>query len=147
MLDLTMAKLEPFLPTLTAAQTAKVTAWLPVLTLRLNARYGDRITTEPSGTDPVVPANEPAFISAAADSIMTRLARPGLVEAQAVGSASVRYNSRAALLKWFLPEQLDELDAIVGSGNIRSVRTPAPDGIRFGNRMRRADVFPEEVDF
>lgn len=142
-----MPKLAPFLPTLTTAQTARVTAWLPVLALRLNARYGDRITTEPSGTDPVVPANEPAFISAAADSIMTRLARPGLVDSQAVGPANVRYNSRAALLKWFLPEQLDELDAIVGSGNVRSVRTPAPDGVRFGNRMRRADMFLEEVDF
>lgn len=142
-----MAKLTPFLPTLTAAQKTRAEAWLPVLALRLNARYGDRITTEPSGTDPVIPPNEPAFISAAADSIMTRLARPGLVEAQTIGPANVRYNSRAALLKWFLPEQLDELDAIVGSGNVRSVRTPAPDGVRFGNRMRRADVFPEEVDF
>lgn len=138
-----MAKLAPFLPTLTAAQTARVTAWLPVLELRLNARYGDRITTEPSGTDPVVPANEPAFVSAAADSIMTRLARPGLVDSQAVGPANVRYNSRAALLKWFLPEQLDELDAIVGIGNVRSVRTPAPDAIRFGNRMRYADEYAE----
>lgn len=138
-----MAKLEPFLPTLTTAQTTRVTAWLPVLELRLNARYGDRITTEPSGTDPVVPANEPAFISAAADSIMTRLARPGLIDSQAVGPANVRYNSRAALLKWFLPEQLDELDAIVGLGNVRSVRTPAPDGIRFGNRMRYVDELVE----
>ncbi len=138
-----MAKLAPFLPTLTTAQTARVTAWVPVLELRLNARYGDRITTEPSGTDPVVPANEPAFVSAAADSIMTRLARPGLVDSQAVGPANVRYNSRAALLKWFLPEQLDELDAIVGVGNVRSVRTPAPDGIRFGNRMRYADQYAE----
>ncbi|WP_404474835.1 hypothetical protein [Microbacterium aerolatum] len=136
MLTLTMQKLQPFLPTLTAAQTTKVTAWLPVLALRLNARYGDRITTVPSGTDPVVPANEAAFISAAADSIMTRLTRPGLVEAQTIGPANVRYNARAALLKWFLPEQLDELDAIVGLGNVRSVRMAAPDGIRFGNRLR-----------
>jgi hypothetical protein len=143
MLTLTLAKLEPFLPTLTTAQTTKVTAWLPVLALRLNARYGDRITTEPSGTDPVVPANEPAFISAAADSIMTRLARPGLVGSQTIGPANVRYDSRAALLKWFLPEQLDELDAIVGLGNVRFVRTPAPDAIRFGNRMRYVDELTE----
>jgi len=135
-----MAKLAPFLPTLTAAQTARVTAWLPVLELRLNARYGDRITTEPSGTDPVIPPNEPAFISTAADSIMTRLARPGLVEAQTIGPANVRYNARAALLKWFLPEQLDELDAVVGFGNVRSVRMAAPDGIRFGNPARDFDI-------
>lgn len=132
-----MAKLAPFLPTLTLAQTAKVNAWVPVLELRLDARYGDRITTD----------NEAAFVSAAADSIMTRLARPnGPIDSQTIGPANVRYNARAALLKWFYPEQLDDLDAIVGIGNVRSVRTPAPDGIRFGNRMRRSDVFPEEVD-
>lgn len=133
-----MQKLQPFLPTLTAAQKTRAEAWLPVLALRLNARYGDRITSPP-----VANPTEPAFISAAADSIMTRLARPGLVDSQAVGPANVRYNSRAALLKWFLPEQLDELDAIVGSGNVRSVRAPAPDGIRFGNRMRYYEELAE----
>lgn len=74
---------------------------------------------------------------------MTRLARPGLVDSQAVGPANVRYNSRAALLKWFLPEQLDELDAIAGLGNVRSVRMAAPDGIRFGNRMSYFDQLDE----
>lgn len=66
---------------------------------------------------------------------MTRLSRPGLIEAQTIGPANVRYNSRAALLKWFLPEQLDELDAMVGLGNVRSVRMAAPDAIRFGNMV------------
>jgi len=142
-----MAKLAPFLPTLTAAQKTRAEAWLPVIALRLDARYGDRITTEPSGTDPVIPPNEPAFLSAAADAIMTRLSRPGgQIDSQTIGPANVRYNSRAALLKWFYPEQLDDLDAIVGVGNVRSVRTPAPDGIRFGNRMRRAEMFPPEED-
>lgn len=132
-----MAKLTPFLPTLTTAQTTRVSAWLPVLELRLNARYGDRITTMPTGTDPVIPPNEPAFVSAAADAIMRKLSQPSaMLDAQTIGPANVRYNARANLLKWFLPEQLDDLDVIVGIGNVRSVRTPAPDGIRFGNRMR-----------
>ena len=144
MLELTMAKLMPFLPTLTAPQTTKVNAWIPVLQLRLNARYGDRITTVPSGTDPVVPANEPAFVSAAADAIMRKLAAPvAMVDAQTIGPANVRYNARAHLLKWFLPEQLDDLDAIVGLGNVRTVRMPAPDGVRFGNRMRYVDQYAE----
>ncbi|MEU4016183.1 hypothetical protein AB0E56_13070 [Microbacterium sp. NPDC028030] len=138
MLTLTMQKLDPFLPTLTAAQKTRAEAWLPVLALRLNARYGDRITSPP-----VANPTEPAFVSAAADAIMTRLTRPGLVESQAVGPANVRYNARAALLKWFLPEQLDELDAMVGLGNVRSVRMAAPDGIRFGNPAR--DPIPEEA--
>lgn len=142
-----MPKLDPFLPPLTAAQTAKVAAWIPVLALHLNGRYGDRITTDPSGTDPVIPPNEPAFVSAAADAIMTRLARPAAqIDSQTIGPANVRYNNRAALLRWFLPEQLSELDVLAGIGSIRSVRTPAPDAVRFGNRMRRADVFPEGVD-
>lgn len=137
-----MQKLQPFLPTLTAPQQSRVTAWLPVLELRLNARYGDRITTDPTGTD--LPANEPAFVSAAADAIMRKLAQPSaMVDAQTIGPANVRYNARAHLLKWFLPEQLDDLDVIVGIGNVRTVRMPAPDGIRFGNRMRARDVYPE----
>lgn len=139
-----MAKLEPFLPTLTAAQTTRAEAWLPVLELRLNARYGDRITTQPSGTDPVIPPNEPAFLSAAADAIVRKLGQPSVaVDAQTIGPANVRYNQRAHLLKWFLPEQLDDLDAIVGVGNVRTVRTPAPDAIRFGNRMRYFDQYAE----
>lgn len=133
-----MQKLQPFLPPLTAAQQTRVSAWLPVLALRLNARYGDRITSPPTANP-----NEAAFVSAAADSIATRLARPGLVEAQTIGPANVRYNTRASLLKWFLPEQLDELDAMVGLGNVRSVRMAAPDGIRFGNPAR--DPISEEA--
>lgn len=127
-----MAKLTPFLPTLSTAQTTKVTAWLPVLALRLNARYGDRITSPPA-----LNPNEPAFVAAAADAVMTRLTRPGgQIDSQTIGPANVRYNNRAGLLKWFLPEQLDELDAMVGLGNVRSVRMAAPDGIRFGNMVR-----------
>lgn len=133
-----MAKLTPFLPTLTVAQTTRAEAWLPVLELRLNARYGDRITSPPTPKP-----NEPAFLSAAADAIMTKLQRPGLIDSQGVGPANVKYNARAGLLKWFLPEQLDELDAIVGVGNIRSVRTPAPDAVRFGNRMSYLDQIAE----
>ncbi|MDA4894830.1 hypothetical protein PFZ55_49015 [Streptomyces sp. MS2A] len=135
MLTLTMQKLDPFLPTLTAAQTTRAEAWLPVLALRLNARYGDRITTE----------NEPAFVSACADAIVRKLGQPKvMVDSQTIGPANVRYNARAHLLKWFLPEQLDDLDAIVGLGNVRSVRMPAPDAIRFGNRLRRMEMIPPE---
>jgi len=130
-----MAKLTPFLPTLTEAQKTRAEAWLPVLALRLNARYGDRITSPP-----VVNPTEPAFVSVAADAIVRKLGQPNVaVDAQTIGPANVRYNQRAHLLKWFLPEQLDELDAIVGSGSIRSVRMAAPDAIRFGNPARDAE--------
>lgn len=125
-----MEKLTPFLPTLTAPQTQKADAWRPVLELLLNGRYGDRITA----------TNEPVFIEAAADAISRRLARPnGMIDSQGVGSASVKYNQRALLARWFLPEQLSEMDVLAGLGSIRSVRTPAPDDVRFGNRVRYAE--------
>jgi hypothetical protein len=115
---------EPFLPTLKAAQIVRAEAWLPVLALHLDARYGAQITA----------AVEPAFFSAAADAIEDRLQRPGggLIQ-QSIGPASARYSDRSALLRWFPPERLDELDVLVGLGGIRTVRTPAPDAIRYGN--------------
>lgn len=39
--------------------------------------------------------------------------------------ASVRYHDRAALLRWFQPEQLDELEVITGAGNVRTVMLTA----------------------
>lgn len=133
MLELTMEKVQPFLPPLSATQTEKVNAWLPVLQLLLNARYGDRITTQAVDG---IPANEPLFVATAADAIDRRLVRPnGLIDQQSIGPASVRYNPRANLAAWFLPEELAQLDGATGSGSIRSKRTPAPDGIRFQNRM------------
>lgn len=129
MFQLTRQKLDPFLPTLTTAQSGKVDAWIPVLKLLLNARYGDAIT------DTV----EPVFVSASADAIVRRLDRPrgGALE-ERVGPASIKRDPKFMLAQWFLPEELAQLDDLVGvgSGTIRSHRTPAPDGQRFGNRYR-----------
>lgn len=140
MLQLTLEKVTPFLPPLTTAQRTRAEAWLPVLELLLNGQYGDRITTEPSGTDPVVPPNEPVFVSTAADAIGRRLAKPAaMVDQQNVGPAGVRYNPRANLAVWFLPEELSQLDKLVGIGSVRTVRTPAPDQIRYGNLAREVE--------
>lgn len=134
-LNLTLEDVTPFLPPLTAAQTTRITAWLPVLNALLDARYGDAITVE----------RRPVFVSTAADAIERRLGRPaGMVDAQAIGSANVRYNRRASLAVWFLPEELAQLDDLAGFGrSVRSVRTPAPDGIRFGNPMTALDEVAE----
>lgn len=130
-LNLTLGDVTPFLPPLNTAQTARVTAWLPVLNVLLDARYGAEITTE----------RRPVFVSTAADAIERRLGKPsGMIDAQAVGSASVRYNRRASLAVWFLPEELAQLDDLAGFGrSVRSVRMPAPDPIRFGNPMTMLD--------
>lgn len=132
-MELTLQKVTPFLPTLTAAQTTRVSAWLPVLEVLINQRFGDRITAE----------LEPVFSSTAADAIGRRLAKTAaLIDMQAVGTASVRYNARASLAVWFLPEELDTLNGLFESPGARTYRTPAPDGIRFNNLAR--DPLDEE---
>lgn len=135
-MDLTREKLGPFLPALTPDQGTKVDAWITVLGPLLNARYGDAITTE----------LEPVFVSAAADAIIRRLGRPrnGAIE-ERVGPASIKRDPSYLLSQWFLPEELTQLDELVGvgAGTIRSHRTPAPDEHRFGNRYRpEADDVP-----
>lgn len=128
-MDLTRAKLDPFLPTLSTAQSTKVNAWITVLGPLLNQRYGEAITTK----------LEPVFVSAAADAIIRRLERPrsGALR-ERVGPASIDRDARFLLAAWFLPEELAQLDDLVGAGTgvIRSHRTPAPDEQRFGNRYR-----------
>lgn len=119
-----LADIEPFLdPTLTTAEETRVEAWLPVLDLLLNARYGALITDD----------LEPAFFSAIADAIRDRLDRPGNVIQQQAGPASVRYTDRASMLSWFSPDALDQLDSLCGISGTSFIRTPAPDGIRYGN--------------
>ena len=134
-IELTLEDVTPFLPPLKPAQETRVTAWLPVLNVLLDARYGIEIT----------PERRPVFVSTAADALERRLGKPsGLIDSQAVGSANVRYNSRAGLAVWFLPEELAQLDDLAGFGrSVKSVRTPAPDGIRFGNTMRVLDETAE----
>jgi hypothetical protein len=124
-LDLELEDVSPFLPPLNTAQQARIEAWLPVLDILLDARYGANITE----------ARRPLFVATAADALERRLSRPaGMIDSQSIGSASVKYNSRAPLTSWFLAEELALLDDACGlGGGIRSVRIPAPDGVRFGN--------------
>lgn len=127
-MELKLENVQPFLTPnpLPSKRQALVTAWCPVLLALLNSRYGSRITTE----------LEPIFVSTAADAIQRRLDKPNrMVNSQAVNGASVSYS--ASLRSWFYEEELAQLDSLVGAGGIRTYRTPAPDGIRFGNMVRR----------
>jgi hypothetical protein len=134
-LNLQIGDVTPFLPTLNGGQTARVDAWLPVVSQLLDARYGDTIVAD----------NRILFVSAAADALERRLSKPaGLIDAQNIGPAGVKYNPRAALSRWFLPEELDQLDEACGlGGGIRTVRMPAPDAVRFGNRSHPLDELAE----
>lgn len=127
-LNLNLEELEPFLPPLDTAQKERVEAWIPVLTLLLDLRYGAHITQE----------RRVLFVSAVADALERRLGKPaGLIDQEVAGPFSTRYNPRAALSRWFLPEELEQLDDACGlGGGIRSVRTPAPDAVRFENISR-----------
>jgi hypothetical protein len=130
-MQLTVEKLQPFLlpNPLPEAKRQLVASWAPVIALLLSRRYGDAVTTGDAGTEPV-------FVSAAADAIQRRLDRPNpTVAAQSVNGASVTYT--ANLLAWFSPSELAQLDSFTGSGGIRTIRTPALDSIRYGNRLRR----------
>jgi hypothetical protein len=134
-LDLKLEELKPFLPPLDTDEETRVKAWIPVLTLLLDQRYRDRI----------IEANRVLFVSAAADALERRLGKPrGLIDQEGAGPFTTRYNPRAALSRWFLPEELEQLDDATGlGGNIRSVRTPAPDAFRFGNTSRSFDDVDE----
>ena len=128
-MQLTIEKVEPFLPTLKAAKKARVEAWLPVISIVLTSRYGAAITTTPDG------GNEAFFVSTAADALARRATKPAdtaYVDQQAIAGASVRYNSRAALAAWFYPEEIAQMDSMGGLGGIRTVRMAAPDAVRFG---------------
>lgn len=72
-----------------------------------------------------------------ADAIQRRLDKgQQLVDSETSGPFSVRWNAKSNSAAWFLPEELAEMDDLAGLGGARSYRTPAPDGIRFNNRLR-----------
>jgi guanyl-specific ribonuclease Sa len=126
--ELQLSDVQPFLNPnpLPSKKETLVTAWCPVLAALLTARYGGRITE----------ALTLVFVSTAADAIQRRLDKPNrMVNSQAVNGASVSYS--ASLRSWFYEEELAQLDSLVGAGGIRTYRTPTPDGIRFGNMVRR----------
>ena len=143
-LNLQLEDVTPFLPPLGTPQRARVTAWLPVLDALLDARYGTRIGPAVVAED-APKSNRVLFVAAAADAIERRLAKPaGLIDSQSIGGASVKYNNRAALSRWFLPEELDQLDEACGiGGGVRTVRMHAPNGARFGNATRAIDQLAE----
>jgi hypothetical protein len=126
--ELQLSNVQPFLNPnpLPSKKETLVTAWCPVLAALLTARYGDRITE----------ALKPVFVSTAADAIQRRLDKPNrMVTSQGVNGATVSYS--ASLKAWFYDEELAQLDSLVGSGGIRTYRTPAMDEIRFANMTRR----------
>ncbi|WIB25424.1 hypothetical protein [Curtobacterium sp. MCSS17_015] len=122
-MELTPETVRKFLTPKQAADP-RVDAWCPVLAALLTARYGDRITDKVA----------PVFTSTAADAIGRRIDKPqSMIDRQSVGAASVQWNTRSAIASWLLPEEVQQLDDLVGIGGVRTVRMPAPDQVRYGN--------------
>jgi len=121
--ELTPEAVRKFLTPKQAADP-RVEAWCPVLGALLTARYGGRITDQVA----------PVFTSTAADAIGRRIDKPqSMIDRQSVGAASVQWNIRSAVGSWLLPEEVQQLDELVGIGGVRTVRMAAPDQVRYGN--------------
>lgn len=115
----------------------KAQAWLESLSATLSVRYGS------------IPAGlEPAVYDIAGQYITERFARTSgqsadpRVKSQSIAGASIEYFSPSSP-GGLSADLLAALGALIGGGNTRSVRTPAPDGIRYGNLMPAA--WPAEV--
>lgn len=131
-MDITRANIAPFLDSpIPRPREDAVDAWLSAISARLNSRFG-------SVLDPVI---APAVYDIVASAIARRLVRGqngdggGLIKRQSTGPSSVEYNvGLTSLAGWFWPEEANDLGELFGSGgSLSSIRTPAPDGIRFGN--------------
>jgi hypothetical protein len=132
-MQITRANIAPFLDApIPEGRYTAVDAWLTAVSATLNSRFG---TVLPE-------AIAPAVYSIVADVIVRRLDRGkngdggGLIKRQQTGPSSVEYNvGLTALSGWFWPDEANQLGDLFGNGGgtLTSVRTPAPDGIRYGN--------------
>lgn len=131
-MNLTLADVSPLLARpLKPTETARANGWIAAIDALLNARYKGAIT----------PELEPFFWVKVADAVQRRLDKPKqMVESESAGPFSARWSSASTLGSWFGKPDLEEMDAVTGMGGARTYRTPAPDHIRFNNRMGQLDV-------
>lgn len=132
-MNITRENITPFLDTpIPDAKNTAVDAWLSAISAQLNSSFGT-----------VLPAAiAPAVYNIVADAIARRLDRTKVdprLKAQATGPSSVQYNTAiTSLFGWFYPAEAAQLGELFGGGGtVSSARTPAPDGVRFGNMAYR----------
>lgn len=131
-MNIVAANIAPFLDEpIPSGRVAAVDAWLTAISAQLNSTFGDVA---------IPPVIAPAVYLIVADAIARRLDRrkfDARIKAQATGPSSVQYNTDVTSLSgWFFPEEANQIGSFFKVGGITSIRTPAPDGIRYGNRSR-----------
>ena len=126
-MELKLEQVSPLLARpLKPTESARVSGWLAALTVSLNSRYRERITTQ----------LEPFFLVKVADAVQRRLDKPKqMVDSETAGPFAARWNSASTLGSWFTKDDLNEMDSIAGTAGTRTYRTPAPDSIRFNNAI------------
>lgn len=125
-----------------AEQEAQVAAWCAAMSGVLMVRYKNTPTAGPE----VTAARRAVALAKVADAIGRRLERSPLMVQQTAGPFSGRWAERAATTAWFMPEDLEELDAMHEHGGSRTYRTPAPRATWAGNRASAWDRPEWEVD-
>lgn len=147
-MEITREDIAPFI-TIPTGKEDLVDAWLTAISAILTVRYEP---TPPYDPDVVPAAIAPAVYEIVARAIGQRLrdttAGSGAdprVKAQAINGASVQYFDSAQSTAWFGASDLATLNTLFGVGSVRSTRTPAPDGIRYGNLSRNDEWLDKPV--
>lgn len=126
---LTREEVLEFLPSAPAPPLARVDAWLKAINASIVIRYRTALLDDDRRS---------LFVGYAADAIQRRLDKSKrMVDSENAGPFGVKWNPRSALGGWFLPEEITDMDRIAGVGGVRTLRAPAPDGVRFNNLSPR----------
>lgn len=115
-------------------QEQTIGKWASAVGALIHHRYGEI----PDDLAPVV-------LAKIGDAITRRLAkRNQMARREGAGPFSVEWDQNSTRGTWFLPDELAELDDLFGKAGTRTYRTPAPNGVRYSNRM--AALYPDDID-
>lgn len=129
-MQVSLEDVQPYLgKSLSPAETTRAEAMVAAMAALLTARYGNRVGAYQTRTGSDLMPLIDSYIAA---SIERRLAKKNqLADSENAGPFSVKWNSASSRGGWFLPDELAELDGLLGMGGTRTYRTPAPDNQRF----------------
>lgn len=144
-MDITRTDIGLFITIPTGKETL-VDAWLTAISAIITVKYEPTPAYDP---DVVPEAIAPAVYDIVARAIAQRLSditpgsgRDPRVKSQTINGAAASYFDSAQSSSWFSSSDLADLGILFGVGTVTSLRTPAPDGVRFGNLSRPAYTDP-----